>query len=112
MGPMEFAVVRNNVYKLQVDAIYGFGIPEESDSGDHEVPNPNNPDESDEDSDNPEPGPDDPGPDDPGPDDPGPDDPGPDDPGPGPDDPDINPDLKLTVKVLPWVTREFTITFD
>lgn len=92
MGPMEFAVVRNNVYKLQVDAIYGFGIPESSDPDDQEIPDPNTPDE-----------------------------PGPDPEGPKPEDPPVDPpvaptpsgpQLKLTVKVLPWVAREFTITFD
>lgn len=69
IGPMEFAVVRNNVYKLQVDALYSFGDPE-------------NPD--------------------------------PEDPVDPPVDPPIDPtpsgpQLKLTVKVLPWVVREFTI---
>ena len=68
-GPMEFAVVRNNVYKLQVDALYSFGDPE-------------NPDPE-----NPEPDP---------------------EPTPVPDD---GPQLKLTVKVLPWVERNFTIEF-
>lgn len=41
MGPMEFAVVRNNVYKLSVEAIYRFGYPE------GETPNPETPDEED-----------------------------------------------------------------
>lgn len=39
MGPMEFAVVRNNVYKLSVDAIFRFGYPE------GETPDPEKPDE-------------------------------------------------------------------
>ena len=39
MGPMEFAVVRNNVYKLSVEAIYRFGYPE------GETPDPETPDE-------------------------------------------------------------------
>lgn len=39
MGPMEFAVVRNNVYKLSVDAIFRFGYPE------GETPDPETPDE-------------------------------------------------------------------
>lgn len=39
MGPMEFAVVRNNVYKLSVEAIYRFGYPE------GETPNSETPDE-------------------------------------------------------------------
>lgn len=74
MGPMEFAVVRNNVYKLQVDALYSFGDPEN--------PDPENPD--------------------------------PEDPVDPPVDPPIDPtpsgpQLKLTVKVLPWVVRDFTI---
>ena len=41
MGPMEFAVVRNNVYKLSVEAIYRFGYPE------GETPDPETPDEED-----------------------------------------------------------------
>lgn len=41
MGPMEFAVVRNNVYKLSVEAIYRFGYPE------GEKPDPETPDEED-----------------------------------------------------------------
>ncbi len=45
MGPMEFAVVRNNVYKLSVDDIARFGHPEDPDSPD---PNPEEPDEPDE----------------------------------------------------------------
>ena len=77
MGPMEFAVVRNNVYKLQVDALYSFGDPEN--------PDPENPDPED-----------------------------PEDPVDPPVDPPIDPtpsgpQLKLTVKVLPWVVRDFTI---
>lgn len=39
MGPMEFAVVRNNVYKLSVEAIFRFGYPE------GETPDPDTPDE-------------------------------------------------------------------
>lgn len=70
-GPMEFGVVRNNVYKLQVDALYSFGEP---DNPDPEGPEPEIPDT------------------------------GPD-PGPG------GPQLKLTVKVLPWVVREYEINF-
>ncbi|ADY36045.1 hypothetical protein Bacsa_1473 [Phocaeicola salanitronis DSM 18170] len=42
MGPMEFAVVRNNVYKLSVEAIYRFGYPEgetpDSETPDEEEP--------------------------------------------------------------------------
>lgn len=42
MGPMEFAVVRNNVYKLSVEAIYRFGYPEgetpDSETPDEEAP--------------------------------------------------------------------------
>ena len=42
MGPMEFAVVRNNVYKLSVEAIYRFGYPEgetpDSETPDEEYP--------------------------------------------------------------------------
>ena len=41
MGPMEFAVVRNNVYKLSVEAIYRFGYPE------GETPDSETPDEED-----------------------------------------------------------------
>lgn len=78
MGPMEFAVVRNNVYKLQVDAIYRFGYPEGI------YPDPDTPDEEDWEMPDPKP------------------DPKPD---PDPDpDPEI-PQFKLTVKVLPWVVR-------
>lgn len=71
IGPMEFAVVRNNVYKLQVDALYSFGDPE-------------NPD---------------------------PDGPDPEDPPIDPDPTPSGPQLKLTVKVLPWVVREYEINF-
>ncbi|WP_167369472.1 Mfa1 family fimbria major subunit [Parabacteroides timonensis] len=98
MGPMEFAVVRNNVYKLQVDAIYRFGYPEGT------YPDPNTPDEVDpEDPEKPDP-------------DPTPDpDPDPDpEPTPDPDPepkPDPTPHLKLTVEVLPWVVREYEINF-
>lgn len=54
MGPMEFAVVRNNVYKLSVEAIYRFGYPE------GETPKPDTPDEE-----KPTPDPDEPDPEDP-----------------------------------------------
>ena len=54
MGPMEFAVVRNNVYKLSVDAIFRFGYPE------GEAPDPDTPDEE-----KPTPDPDEPDPEDP-----------------------------------------------
>lgn len=54
MGPMEFAVVRNNVYKLSVEAIYRFGYPE------GEAPDPDTPDEE-----KPTPDPDEPDPEDP-----------------------------------------------
>ena len=54
MGPMEFAVVRNNVYKLSVDAIFRFGYPE------GETPDPETPDEE-----KPTPDPDEPDPEDP-----------------------------------------------
>ena len=54
MGPMEFAVVRNNVYKLSVEAIYRFGYPE------GETPDPETPDEE-----KPTPDPDEPDPEDP-----------------------------------------------
>lgn len=70
-GPMEFGVVRNNVYKLQVDALYSFGEP---DNPDPEGPEPEIPD-------------------------------------PGPDPGPSGPQLKLTVKVLPWVVREYEINF-
>lgn len=46
MGPMEFAVVRNNVYKLAVTEISGYGYGVDAD-GDPEVPEPNDPDETD-----------------------------------------------------------------
>lgn len=45
MGPMEFAVVRNNVYKLSVDKISHLGHPRIPDN-DPENPTPNTPDES------------------------------------------------------------------
>lgn len=51
MGPMEFAVVRNNVYKLSVEAIYRFGYPE------GETPDPETPDEEEPDPDPEEPDP-------------------------------------------------------
>lgn len=44
MGPMEFAVVRNNVYKLAVESISNYGHPEKP--GDD--PDPENPDDPDE----------------------------------------------------------------
>ena len=51
MGPMEFAVVRNNVYKLSVEAIYRFGYPE------GEIPDPETPDEKEPDPEDPDPDP-------------------------------------------------------
>ena len=46
MGPMEFAVVRNNVYKLTVNKINGYGHPTSSDPKEDPDPlDPNNPDE-------------------------------------------------------------------
>lgn len=91
-APMKYGVVRNNVYKLQVDALYGFGEPEEP------GPEPENPPVD--------------------PEDPPVD---PEDPPVDPEDPPVDPptdpedienvQLKLTVKVLPWVEREFTINF-
>lgn len=51
MGPMEFAVVRNNVYKLSVEAIYRFGYPE------GEWPDPETPDEKEPDPEDPDPDP-------------------------------------------------------
>ncbi len=44
MGPMEFAVVRNNVYKLSVTEIHSLGHPRISDN-DPEKPTPDTPDE-------------------------------------------------------------------
>ena len=48
MGPMEFAVVRNNVYKLCVDKIAKFGHPnpDDVDPIDPDPENPEDPDES------------------------------------------------------------------
>lgn len=46
MGPMEFAVVRNNVYKLSVDKISRLGHPRISEN-DPEPPTPDTPDEKD-----------------------------------------------------------------
>lgn len=48
MGPMEFAVVRNNVYKLCVDKIAKFGHPDPTDptNPDPDPENPQDPDES------------------------------------------------------------------
>ena len=46
MGPMEFAVVRNNVYKLSVTGVNKFGHP--TNPGDDPDPeNPEDPDEED-----------------------------------------------------------------
>lgn len=46
MGPMEFAVVRNNVYKLMVNKINGYGHPTSPGPKDDPDPfDPNNPDE-------------------------------------------------------------------
>ncbi len=47
MGPMEFAVVRNNVYKLSVDKISRLGHPRIP-GNDPDKPTPGTPDESDE----------------------------------------------------------------
>ena len=47
MGPMEFAVVRNNVYKLSIDKIARLGHPRIPEN-DPENPTPDTPDESDE----------------------------------------------------------------
>lgn len=69
MGVMEFAVVRNNVYKLSVSAITRFGHPAE------DVPDPKDPDE----------------------------------PEPENEDPTY---MLMTIKVHPWVTREYTIEID
>ena len=44
MGPMEFAVVRNNVYKLSVTGIHAVGHPRISEN-DPDKPTPNTPDE-------------------------------------------------------------------
>ena len=44
MGPMEFAVVRNNVYKLAVTKLSRIGHPQDP-KNDPEVPTPNTPDE-------------------------------------------------------------------
>ena len=101
---MEYAIVRNNVYKLRLSDIYGLGhdIPYEPPFDPEPVdPTPPGPD----DPDNPPtpPGPDDPDnpPTPPGPDDPDnpPTPPGPDD----PDDPDIDPLIQIEVVVKPWL---------
>ncbi|WP_081626136.1 Mfa1 family fimbria major subunit [Bacteroides gallinarum] len=89
-GSMEFAVVRNNVYKLQVDALYGFGYPEGT-YPDPDTPDEQEPDDDDDDPDDPDPEPD-------------------PDPDPEPEPGPTTVQLKLTVKVLPWVMREYTIT--
>lgn len=44
MGPMEFAVVRNNVYKLSVTEIHSLGHPRIS-GNDPDEPTPETPDE-------------------------------------------------------------------
>jgi hypothetical protein len=46
MGPMEFAVVRNNVYKLRVDGIYKYGHPTPNTDPDPDPEDPTDPDES------------------------------------------------------------------
>jgi hypothetical protein len=46
MGPMEFAVVRNNVYKLRVDGIYKYGHPTPNTDPDPDPEDPYDPDES------------------------------------------------------------------
>ena len=46
MGPMEFAVVRNNVYKLSVTGVNKFGHPTNPDD-DPDPENPEDPDEED-----------------------------------------------------------------
>ena len=46
MGPMEFDVVRNNVYKISVDKVSHLGHPRIP-TNDPENPTPNDPDESD-----------------------------------------------------------------
>ena len=52
MGPMEFAVVRNNVYKLAVTSISGFGHPNDPiNPGPNPTPDPNKPNPSDPDED-------------------------------------------------------------
>lgn len=103
-GIMEYAIVRNNVYKLRLSDIYGLGhdIPYEPPFDPEPVdPTPPGPD----DPDNPPtpPGPDDPDnpPTPPGPDDPDnpPTPPGPDD----PDDPDTDPLIQIEVVVKPWL---------
>ena len=100
-GIMEYAIVRNNVYKLRISDIYGLGkdIPYEPPFDPEPVdPTPPGPDDPDDPT---PPGPD--NPDDPTP--PGPDDPddptppGPDD----PDDPDIDPLIQIEVIVKPWL---------
>lgn len=106
-GIMEYAIVRNNVYKLRISDIYGLGkdIPYEPPFDPEPVdPTPPGPDDPDDPDDPTPPGPDDPDdPDDPTP--PGPDDPddptppGPDD----PDDPDTDPLIQIEVVVKPWL---------
>ncbi len=90
MGPMEFAVVRNNVYKLCVEQIYTFGYAF-NDNGPDPDPDPENPDPED-----PDPDPEHPDPD------------TPDEPDPS-DDPEVT--FKVSVKVLPWVVRINNIEF-
>ena len=46
MGPMEFAVVRNNVYKLRIDGIYKYGHPLPGPDPDPDPEDPFDPDES------------------------------------------------------------------
>lgn len=90
MGPMEFAVVRNNVYKLCVEQIYTFGYAF-NDEGPDPDPDPENPDPED-----PDPDPEHPDPD------------TSDEPDPS-DDPEVT--FKVSVKVLPWVVRINNIEF-
>ena len=46
MGPMEFAVVRNNVYKLRIDGVYKYGHPLPGPDPDPSPEDPYDPDES------------------------------------------------------------------
>ena len=46
MGPMEFAVVRNNVYKLRVENLYKYGHPTPVEDPDPDPEDPFDPDES------------------------------------------------------------------
>lgn len=96
-GIMEYAIVRNNIYRLLVASIDGLGDEVPFPEPDGKDPDPVDPDDPDPD----EPDPDEPDPDNPDPDNPDPDEPDPDNPDPDNPDPE-EPPITIVVTVEEW----------